>query len=387
MTSPTVMLVAAEASGDTLGAGLARALRRKNPAIRFVGIGGRRMAAEGIDSPFDIRQLSVLGLFEGLAAYRKVLARVKDATALAAREKPDVAVLIDSWGFNLRLAHALRKLNPDIKLIKYVGPQVWASRPGRAKTLAAVVDHLLATLPFDAPFYEPYGLPVTFVGNPALAVDFSGADGGRFRKAMGFGKNTPILLILPGSRPSEIERMTAPFEAAAAALKNRFPDLELVVPVASTVSDLVHARISGWPFRVHFVDEDEAKMDAMKAATAALACSGTATTELALAGAPMVVGYRIGGATYAILKRLIRTPWIVLLNIAAGRMVVPELIQGECTGDKLAAELEPLLADQSVRAGRIAAQNAALEAMGRGGPDPAGKAADVVLGYLADVGP
>jgi lipid-A-disaccharide synthase len=207
MTRPlTVMLVAAEASGDNLGAGLARALRaRLGEGVRFIGVGGGKMAAEGVESPFNIAELSILGLFEALAAYPRVRRRVADTAALAAADRPDVAVLIDSWGFTLRVAHTLRRLYPDLPLVKYVGPQVWATRPGRAKTLARSVDHLLSIHAFDAPWFEKEGLPVTFVGNPALAGDFSGADPARLRAAIGAGPDDPILLVLPGSRPAEIK--------------------------------------------------------------------------------------------------------------------------------------------------------------------------------------
>jgi len=209
MTRPlTVMLVAAEASGDALGAGLAHALKaRLGDRVRFVGVGGSRMAAEGIDSPFDIASLSILGIFEAVAAYRTVVQRVADTAALAQRETPDVAVLIDSWGFTLRVAQALRKRFPAMPLVKYVGPQVWATRPGRAKTLAASVDHLLSIHSFDAPWFEKEGLKTTFVGNPALAKDFSHADPARLRAVIGAGKGDDILLVLPGSRPAEIKQI------------------------------------------------------------------------------------------------------------------------------------------------------------------------------------
>src|SRR5438309_5416497 len=171
------MLVAAEASGDDRGAGLARALKKRlGEGVRFVGVGGARMAAQGVQSPFDISELSILGLLEGLLAYPRVVRRADETAAIAARETPDVAVLIDSWGFTLRVAQRLRKLDPKLPLIKYVGPQVWATRPGRAKTLAATVDHLLSIHAFDAPFFEAQGLPVSFVGNAALTLDFSQAD-------------------------------------------------------------------------------------------------------------------------------------------------------------------------------------------------------------------
>jgi lipid-A-disaccharide synthase len=384
VTTPLcVMLVAAEASGDNLGAGLARELRKRlGQGVRFVGVGGAQMAREGVESPFDIAELSVLGLVEGLMAYPRVVRRVRDAAALAAREKPDIAVLIDSWGFTLRVAHALRRLDPKLPLVKYVGPQVWASRPGRAKTLAAAVDHLLSIHKFDAPYFEREGLAVTFVGNSALAKDFGKADPARLRRAIDAGEDDPILLVLPGSRPSEIKRVLPPFEDAVKRLKAGRPGLHIVIPLASTVADAVKAKVGGWPFRAHVIEDEPLKADAMKAATVALACSGTVTTELALAGCPMVVGYRIGTLTYLILKRLIRTRYITLFNIAAQEFVAPELIQADCTGPKLAAEVAKRLDDPTLRRRQVQAQLEAIDEMGRGGPDPAIAAADAVLKLL-----
>lgn len=379
----TVMLIAAEASGDNLGAGLAKALRaRLGTGVRFVGLGGARMAAEGVHSPFDIAELSILGLFEGLKAYPRVLRRLNDIEALAKREKPDVAVLIDSWGFNIRLAKRLRALDPSMTLVKYVAPQVWASRPGRARILAQAVDLLLATQPMDKPFFDAVGLPSVFVGNPALARDFGGADAARARAAIGAGSDDPILAVLPGSRPSEIERVLPAFEDAVRILKAERPGLHVVVPAAQTVATAVKARVAGWPFRAHVIEDDQAKDDAMKAATVGLACSGTVTLELALAGVPMVVGYKIGAITYALLKRLMTPRWVTLFNIAADKEVAPELLQHECTGERLAAALAERLDDPALRVRQVAEQYAALERLGRGMPDPAEAAADAMLSFL-----
>ena len=376
----TVMLVAAEASGDDRGAGLARALKaRLGEGVRFVGVGGARMAEAGVQSPFDIAELSILGLVEGLMAYPKVVRRVKDTVALALRERPDVVVLIDSWGFTLRVAQQLRKAAPGVPLVKYVGPQVWATRPGRARTLAGAVDHLLSIHAFDAAYFEAHGLPVTFVGNAALNIDFSAADPDRLRRRIGAKAGEPILLVLPGSRPGEIQRVLPAFEDAVSLLKADRPDLQVVVPAAETVADMVKARVAGWPHRAHVLEGEAGKHDAMKAATVALACSGTVTTELALAGVPMVVGYRLGPVTYALLKRLIRTKYITLFNIAAQDFVAPELVQDDCTGPKLAREVGLRLDDPALRALQAAAQEAALDRMGRGGPDPNEAAADAVL--------
>jgi lipid-A-disaccharide synthase len=378
------MLVAAEASGDDRGAGLARALKRRlGDQVRFVGVGGERMAEAGVESPFDIAELSILGLFEGLVAYRRIMKRVEETAAVARRERPDVAVLIDSWGFTLRVAHRLRRLQPDLPLVKYVGPQVWAWRAGRARTLARAVDHLLSIHAFDAPYFEREGLPVSFVGNSALSLDFSGADPGRLRQAIGAGADEPILLVLPGSRPGEIARIMPAFEGAVNRLKTRRPDLHVVVLAAPTVAGLVQANVAGWSHRAHVLDGEAAKLDAMMAATVALACSGTVTTELALAGCPMVVAYRLGPVTHAILKRLVRTPYLTLFNIAAQDFVAPELVQDDCNGPALALELGRRLDDPDLRRRQVEAQFAALDRMGRGGLDPSDTAAEAVLGVLA----
>lgn len=379
-----VMLVAAEASGDALGAGLARALKaRLGDDVVFVGVGGPRMAEQGVASPFDIAELSILGWIEGLKAYGKVKRRVQETAALAAREKPDAVVLIDSWGFTIRVAKAIRAAQPNVPLIKYVGPQVWASRPGRAKTLAGAVDHLLALYGFDAPWFEREGLKTTVVGSSALHVDMEGADGAAFRARQGIAADAKLLLVLPGSRPSEISRMTPVYEAAIRKLKTLDPTLEIAVVAAGTVAKDVAGRVAAWPFRVHLVDETE-KYDAMRAATVALATSGTVSTELALAGAPMVIAYKIDGLSYLLMKRLVTARHITLFNVAADERIAPEYIQHEATPTILAAAVGKLLADPDAAAQQARRQTEALDLMGRGGPDPSELAADAVLRVIAD---
>lgn len=384
MTAPLkVMLVAAEASGDALGASLAKALRaRLGDRVTFVGVGGVKMAEQGIQSPFDIAQLSILGIWEGLKAYPTVKARLADTVALAEREKPDVAVLIDSWGFNIRLAKALRKANPSIALVKYVAPQVWAYHAGRAHTLAKAVDLLLSIQPMDKAYFDAAGLENVFVGNSALAKRFDRADAHRLRAAIGVSADEPMLLVLPGSRPSEIERVMPAFEDAVHRLKVERPELVVVVPAAYTVVEAVKARVAGWPFRAHVIEDEQLKDDAFVAGDVALACSGTVTTELALAGRPMVVGYKTGAITYAILKRLMKPRWITLFNIAAGRAVAPEFIQHDCEGEALARAVGQLLDNPERRARQTAEQYEALDKMGRGMPDPSEAAATAMIDFL-----
>jgi lipid-A-disaccharide synthase len=378
-----IMLVAAEPSGDSLGAGLAAALRDKmGEDISFVGVGGPRMAEQGLVSAFDISDLSILGWIEGILAYGRVRRRVKETLALAEREHPDAVVLIDSWGFTIRVAKQIRAALPDVPLIKYVGPQVWASRPGRARTLAGAVDHLLALNTFDAPWFEAEGLPTTVVGSSALHADLSQADGARFRASIGAG-DRPILLVLPGSRPSEVVRMTPVYEATIARLKRQRPDLEVAVLVAGAVSDDVRGRVSAWPFRAHPVEEAD-KHDAMAAATVALATSGTVATELALASAPMVIAYRVDAPSYFLMKRLVTTKYITLFNIAADAAIAPEFIQDAANPVSLERAIGALLDDPEARATQVARQSHALDLMGRGGPDPSVVAAEAVLRVIVE---
>lgn len=374
-----VMLVATEASGDDRGAGLAAALREKlGDNVRFIGAGGQKMAAVGVESIFDISELSILGVVDALAVYRRAMQLVNLTVDLAIRERPDVVVLIDSWAFSLRVANRIRKQIPGLPLIKYVAPQVWAWRRGRAKVLARSVDHLLSIHTFDAPYFEAEGLPTTFVGNAALGVDFRDADPGRIRAELAIPEGAEILLVLPGSRPSEIRRVLPPFAEAVARLQAERPDLQVIIPAAPTVAESVRSAVESWPVRPHVVEGDRAKYDAMKAATVALACSGTVTIELALAGCPMVVAYRIDALTYALVNWLVRRP-ITLFNIAAKSLVAPEFIQEDCTGAKLAVAISDRLNDPALRNAQAAKQLAALDIMGRGGPDPSVAAADALI--------
>ena len=377
------MIVAVEPSADELGAGLAAALRRRMGAdLRLVGVGGPKLAGQGLVSAFDPSALAVVGVFNALAAYPEVLRRADEVAAIAARERPDIAILIDAWGFNLRVAHRLRRADPALPLVKYVAPQVWATRPGRARTLARAVDKLLTIHSFDAPYFEREGLPVSFVGNPALNRDFSGTDPERLRAELGAKPGDPVLLILPGSRAGEVDRLMGPFEDAAARLKSDRPDLRLVLAAADSVADRVKSRLADWRFAPFLLEGEAARLDAMRTATAALACSGTVTTELALAGCPMVVAYRLGPLTHLVAKALIQTRYITLFNVAAGALVAPERIQGDCTGERLAADLAPLLDNEAFRLAQIRAQTRALETMRGGVTEPTEAAADAVVSAL-----
>jgi lipid-A-disaccharide synthase len=267
--------------------------------------------------------------------------------------------------------------------VKYVGPQVWASRPGRARTLAGAVDRLLAIHAFDAPYFEAQGLKTTFVGNSTLARDLSHADPERLRAGIGAAPNDPILLLLPGSRQGEVSRLMPIYARVVERLGRDRPHLKFVLPVAVTVKAEVKAALATWSTPVHLIEGDQGKDDAMRAASVALACSGTVTTELALAGCPMVVAYRVGRLTHLILKRLITTRFATLINIAADEEIAPEFLQYDCTPNNLASALAERLDNAALRQRQVERQDAALDRMGRGGPDPSSLAAEAVIETLS----
>jgi lipid-A-disaccharide synthase len=377
------MLTAVEPSADVLGAGLIRALRQRlGPQTRFVGVGGARMAAEGLASAFDPSALAVVGAFNAIAAYPRVRRLAAQTADLARRERPDAAILIDAWGFSLRVAHALRRLDTGLPLIKYVAPQVWATRPGRARTLARSVDHLLALHHFDAPYFEAEGLATTVVGNPALVPRADISDVAAFRTSLEISAADPLLLVLPGSRSGEVRRLASPFGDAVRRLGASRPDLRVVVAAADEVANEVIERTAAWTPRPIIIRGEALRAAAMRAATVALACSGTVTSELALAGCPMVVAYRLDPLTHKAAQVLIRTPYITLFNVEAQRFIAPERVQGRCTGALLASDVAGLLSDPQRRAEQARAQ---LEAVGRlrqDIDDPVGAAAEAVVDIL-----
>lgn len=383
--SRKIFIVAAESSGDALGADLIDAIRVREPGAVIAGVGGAAMAARGVESAIDISGLAVLGLIDGLKAYPRVVRLADAASDAAVAFAPDIVVLIDSWGFTLRVAQRLRVRLPKAKLVKYVGPQVWATRAGRAKTLANAVDHLICIHDFELPYYAPFGLPCTVCGHPALGR-YKRGDGAAFRARYGLG-DAPVLLILPGSRRSELRR-TAPvlFQAAALALRDA-PGAKAVVVAAAPVAPLAEAQARSAGFEVLVVPEGEEKEDAFAAATAALATSGTVTTEVGLQETPVVVGYRLGWVTWALARAfLYRAPFATLMNVAAGGEIAPEFIQTRCTPANLARAVLPLLTDPVARAAQVDAQDRALAAMGRGGRPAADIAAEAVLAMSPNAG-
>lgn len=342
-----IYLVAGEHSGDVLGARLMLALRAARPDLEFAGIGGPRMTALGLASLFPMHELAVMGLLEVLPRVRQLRRRLHQAVADVQARRPDVVVTIDSPGFTLRLLKQLR--GSGLRRAHYVAPQVWAWHEERTRTFPGLWDRLLCLLPFEAEFFDRHGLPTRFVGHPVLE---SGADQGnaaRFRARHGIAPDAPVLVLMPGSRRSEAPRLLPVFGAMLSRLGD-VPGLVPVVPVASAVAATVARATARWQSKPVVVTELEDKHDAYAAAAAALTKSGTSTLELALAGVPMAVTYRVNPITAAIARRMIRVPHVAMVNLLAGRALVPELLQQDCTPDRLAAMVRTLLRDPAATA-------------------------------------
>lgn len=379
---PLIFLVAGEPSGDALGAGLMAALKeRTGGAVRFAGVGGEGMASQGLDSLFPMADLSVMGVAEVLPRLPRILRRLSETAREARRLRPAAVVTIDAPDFCFRLAKRLRR--DGIPLIHYVAPSVWAWRPGRARKIAAFLDHLLALLPFEPPYFEREGLPCTFVGHPVVESGADLGDGRRFRERHGIAAETTVICVLPGSRRSETSRLLPVFAEAVAGLRATRPDLVAVVPVIGAMAGEVARAVADWPVPATVVHERADKIDAFAAADVALAASGTVALELAMAETPAVIAYRVSPLTAWLARRLVRVSYANLVNLVLDRPAVPELLQGDCRPERLAAALETLIADDAARRSQVEAGREALARLGRGGPSPGERAAAVVIEVIA----
>ncbi|HTV45256.1 MAG TPA: lipid-A-disaccharide synthase [Stellaceae bacterium] len=381
---PFIYIVAGEPSGDALGAALIAGLReRRGGRLRVAGIGGERMAAEGLASLFPLADLAVLGVAEVLPRAPVILRRVRETVAAIRRDKPDAVVTIDSSGFSWRIAQRLRRLGENLPLIHYVAPMVWAWRAGRARRMARWYDHLLAVLPFEPPYFERVGLACSYVGHPVVASGADCGDGARFRVAHGMNPQQLLLTVLPGSRGGEVRRLLPIFGAALRQLEALIGPFRVAVPTVATVAATVAAAASGWPGEAIIVREPQAKYDAFAASRAALAASGSVALELAMARVPMIVGYRLNPLTEALLDRIVKVRQVNLVNLLLERPLVRELLRGECRPERIAAEMLRLVRDEPVREALLAGYDTAMRRLGVGGPSPSLRAADVILAIVA----
>lgn len=353
-----IFVVAGEHSGDALGAKLMSAIRNAaSRPLRFEGVGGAQMAAEGLASLYPIADVAVMGPLVILAALPRLVRRINHAAEAGAAMHPDAVVIIDSPEFTHPIARRIRKRLPHVPVIDYVSPSVWAWRPGRAARMRAYVDHVMALLPFEPEAHRRLGGPsCTYVGHPLIEKlpVMRAADPAVLRAALALDRARRTVVVLPGSRRSEVERLMQPFGAALALVSARLGPLEVMIPAVASVKGLIEEQARAWTVPAHIVEGEEAKLQAFKAADAALAASGTVTLELALAGTPMIVAYRVD-ALAARLQFLVKTPHFALSNLVLGERAFPELMQDDCTPEKLAGALVALMSDPATRAAQQAA--------------------------------
>jgi lipid-A-disaccharide synthase len=368
MANLRIALVAGEASGDILGAGLMRALKARHPAVEFIGVGGPLMQAEGLTSYFPMERLSVMGLVEVLGRLRELLARRKKLVADLIDAKPDVFIGIDAPDFNLNIELKLRQAG--IKTVHYVSPSVWAWRQKRVLKIREGCDLMLTLFPFEARFYEEKGVPVRFVGHTLADAIPLEADRAAARAELGL-PDGPLVALMPGSRGGEVGRLGALFLDTAQRLRAMRPGVRFVMPCASAQRRAqLEELLAGRDLPLTLLDGQSHL--ALAACDAVLIASGTATLEALLYKRPMVVAYRLAPLTFWILKRMVKSPYISLPNLLAQRLLVPELLQDDATVEALAQTLSPLIEggeeqtrgfDEIHRTLRLDASNQAADAV------------------------
>jgi lipid-A-disaccharide synthase len=377
-----VFLIATEESGDRLGANLMKVLRQRlGDGVRFEGVGGRAMAREGLESLFPIEELSIIGLAAVAKDLPKILGLIKETAIAVIEAAPDILVIIDSPDFTHRVAKRVRAKDSRLPIVDYVSPSVWAWRPGRARAMVKYVDHVLALLPFEPEAYRRLrGPPCSYVGHPLteqLSTLRPDAD-----EAARRAQSPPVLLVLPGSRRSEIRHHMAVFGQAVARLQEQGTAFELVLPTMPHLQEAVVDAVKGWPVQPQVVIGEQEKRAKFRIAHAALAKSGTVTLELALAGVPMVTAYRTGSVEAWILRRAIKVNSVILANLVIGENVIPEFLQEDCTPEKLAAALADVLSESELRRKQLEAFAGIDGIMSTGDQPPSARAADIVLATM-----
>lgn len=377
-----IFLIATEESGDRLGANLMKVLRQRlGGAVRFEGVGGRAMAREGLTSLFPIEELSIIGLAAVVMELPKILRLIRHTAAVVTEASPDVLVIIDSPDFTHRVAKRVRASDPKIPIVNYGSPSVWAWRPGRARAMRTYVEHVMALLPFEPEAYRRlHGPPCSYVGHP-LTEQLAQLRPGP-AEAQRRNEAPPVLLVLPGSRRSEIRHHMAVFGQALGRLNDAGVAFEPVLPTMPHLQEAIAQVLKTWPVQPRVVIGENEKRAAFRSAHAALAKSGTVTLELALSGVPMVTAYRTGSIEAWILRRAIKVNSVILANLVIGDNVIPEFLQENCTPEKLANALRDVLGDSTPRRKQLEAFGKIDQIMSTGNQPPSARAADIVLATM-----
>ncbi len=370
MGALSYFLIAGEPSGDRLGAALMAGLKTLHPQVRFQGIGGPLMQAEGLDSLFAMQELSIMGLVEVLPKYFHLKRRIRQTADAALAARPDALITIDSPDFCLRVAALVKAARPELRTIHYVAPSVWAWRPGRAGKMAKVIDHVLTLLPFEPPLMTAAGMTAGFVGHPVVAEPLG--------TGAAFAGPRPLVLVLPGSRAGEVRRLAPVFGQALGLMRQTHPGLRALLPTLPGIESLVRDLTADWPVPPQIVTDPGARREAFAAADVALAASGTVSLELAANGCPMVVAYRLNPVSFWLMKQAALIDTVTLVNLVSETRVVPEYLGPKCRPAPIAAALNAVLADPGAQG---AAMALTMDRLGRGGEAPGLRAARSVLAH------
>ena len=382
ITGRKIFLIATEESGDRLGANLMKVLRQRlGGAVQFEGIGGRAMTREGLTSRFPIEELSIIGFAAVVRQLPMILRRIRETAAAVIAAEPDILVIIDSPDFTHRVAKRVRASAPLIPIVDYVSPTIWAWRPGRARAMLPYIDHVLALLPFEPAAYERLrGPPCSYVGHPLTEQIGQLRPNADERKRR--DDQPPVLLVLPGSRRSEIRHHMTTFGVTLSRLQAAGVAFEAVLPTMPHLQETVTAAVKVWKVQPRIVIGEQEKRAAFRIAHAALAKSGTVTLELALAGVPMVTAYRTGAMEAFILLRAIKVNSVILANLVIGENVIPEFLQQDCTAAKLAPAVHDIIKPSEARRKQVEAFARIDAIMSTGSQPPSVRAADIVLAEM-----
>ncbi|WP_417807637.1 lipid-A-disaccharide synthase [Thioclava sp.] len=378
-----LFVIAGEASGDKLGGALMAGLAQLAPGIEWQGIGGPEMVEQGLQSRFEMAELSVMGVMEVLPKYRHLKRRIAQTAQAVIEMRPDALITIDSPDFCLRVARLAREKLPDLKVIHYVAPSVWAWRPGRAAKMAQVVDHVLALLPFEPPLMQAAGMSCDFVGHPVVAEPRANkAEAAAFRETHMIGPEQPLALCLPGSRAGEVKRLGKRFDEALMQLRDREPGLRVVLPTVHGVAPMVREMSARWPIAPIVVEHSADKRAAFAAADIALAASGTVSLELAANRVPMVIAYDANFFTWHLIWHLMKIDTVTLVNLVSDTRAIPEFLGPDCKPRMISRKMLEVLEQDGARDEQMAAMEETMVRLGEGGEAPGLRAARSVLAFL-----
>jgi lipid-A-disaccharide synthase len=379
-----IYLIAGEPSGDLLGSRLMRAVLAKKPDTLFFGIGGETMQREGLSSLFDIAELSVMGIFEVIPSIPRILKRIKQTVQDIERIKPDVVVTIDSWSFSARIHKALRKKKLSIPQVHYVAPQVWAWKKKRARTMYKYIDCLLTLFPYEPKYFTPYHLRAEFVGHPVIESPIIYGNKNDFRQRFNIPDDSKIMAVLPGSRKNEVSRLLPVFLNAAQKFYKKHPDFVFVIPTVHTVEQKVRNITAQSNLPIIVLNTESDRHDAFKASSAAIAASGTVALELAMIDVPHLIAYKVAPFTAFLLRHFLKIEFVNLSNILLGREIVPELLQENCTEDKILYYISELLKKDDLYDRQIQGFQKVKEILGMGEQTPSANAADIIFNIIKE---